>query len=50
MFDELMNTGNVNDGEPFIGLSVISWAKLMQNESILDTVADQTRLVHTLGV
>jgi hypothetical protein len=30
--------------------SVISWAKLMQNEPILDAVADQTQLVHTLGV
>jgi hypothetical protein len=33
----------------FYGLIVISWAKLMQNELILDAGADQTRLVRTLG-
>jgi hypothetical protein len=31
-------------------LSVIFWAKLMQNEPRLDVVADQTRLVRRLGV
>jgi hypothetical protein len=31
-------------------LSVIFWAKLMQNEPRLDVVADQTRLAHRLDV
>jgi hypothetical protein len=34
---------------PKVRLSVISWAKLMQNEPRLDAVTDQTRLVRTLG-
>jgi hypothetical protein len=35
---------------PNFWLSVIFWAKLMQNEPRLDVVADQTRLAHRLDV
>jgi hypothetical protein len=39
-----------NEIDPILGFSVISWAKLMQNEPRLDAVADQTQLARMLGV